>query len=146
MKASGIQSPVTWPRFAIRTAESATRPDPGMEHRWGQRKCCRARVCVSAGAGASGSARMRDVSISGAFLETALPLPLFAQIAIAVLRDDGSAHAMEFTASVVRSEPGGVGIEWCEPVSGSICRTLGCTIKCAASRLTGNREETAHEN
>ena len=61
-----------------------------MEHRWGQRRRCRARVCVSAGAGVSGSARLRDVSISGAFLETALPLPLFAQIAIAVLRDDGS--------------------------------------------------------
>ena len=61
---------------------------------------------------------MRDVSLSGAFLETTLPLPLFSQIAIAVRRDDGSTHLMEFTATVVRSDLGGVGIEWCEPVSG----------------------------
>ena len=90
-----------------------------MEHRWGQRKRCRARVSVSAGAGLAGSARLRNVSISGAFLETALPLPLFAQVAIAVLRDDGSTHALEFAACVVRVESGGAGIEWCEPVTGS---------------------------
>ena len=106
---------------------------PGMEHRWGERKRCRARVCVSAGAGASGAGGMRDVSVSGAFLETALPLPLFSQIAIAVLSADGSTHAVEFTACVVRSEPDGVGVEWCEPVSGSICRCLGCDMQCAAA-------------
>jgi hypothetical protein len=104
-----------------------------MEHRWGQRKRCRASVRVSAGAGVSGDARMRDVSTSGAFLETTLPLPLFSQLAIAVLGDDGSAHSYEFTAAVVRTEPGGVGIEWCEPVAGSICRLLGCAINCAAA-------------
>jgi hypothetical protein len=104
-----------------------------MEHRWGQRRRCRASVSVSTGAAVTGTARVRDVSTSGAFLETALPLPLFSQIAIAVLREDGATRSREFTASVVRAEPDGVAIEWCEPVAGSICCSLGCAIKCAAS-------------
>ncbi|HET9474160.1 MAG TPA: PilZ domain-containing protein [Steroidobacteraceae bacterium] len=138
MKASGIQTSTTWSTWhlaAIRAAEAAAPVDPRMEHRWGQRRNCLARVRVSAGSGVGGSARLRNVSLSGAFLETALPLPLFSQIAIAVVSADGSTDAVEFTASVVRADAGGVGIEWCEPVSGSICRQLGCTRKCAAAPL-----------
>jgi len=135
MTPSAIQKPDAWTSqrvAALRAADAAVLGDPRMEHRWGQRRRCRARVCVSAGGGVSGYANLRDVSLSGAFLETALPLPRFAQIAIAILSHDGSSHAVEFNASVVRSAPGGVGIEWCEPVAGAICRHLGCTIDCGA--------------
>jgi len=136
MKTAVVQTASTWSgrRLAeMRAADAVALAHPRMEHRWGQRRPCCAHVCVSARAGVSGSARMRDVSLSGAFLETTLPLPLFSQIAIAVRHDDGSTYLMEFTATVVRSELGGVGIEWCEPVSGSICRHLGCNLKCAAA-------------
>ena len=137
MKASSTQIPERWQATAIHAARSAAlsvkHAGPRMEHRWGNRKRCRARVCVSAGAGVAGTARVRDVSISGAFLETSLPLALFSQLAIAVLRDDGSTHSLELTAAVVRTEPDGVGIEWCEPVTGSICRTLGCALQCAVA-------------
>ena len=135
MDALGMQTSGTWHLAPVRDADAGAPADPHMEHRWGQRKPCRARVSVSAGAGITGTARVRDVSISGALLETALPLPLFSQIAVAVLRDDGATHAQEFTASVVRTEPDGVGIEWCDPVAGSICRWLGCTLNCAARAL-----------
>jgi len=133
MNSLGMQTSGPWHLATIRAAEASTVGGPRMEHRWGQRRPCRARVSVAAGAGITGTARVRDVSISGAFLETALPLPLFSQIAVAVLHDDGATHTPEFTASVVRTEPEGVGIEWCEPVAGSICRLLGCAIKCASS-------------
>ena len=54
--------------------EAAGKPGPiFMEHRWGQRKRCRARVYLSAGAGISGTGHVRDVSSSGAFIETTLP-------------------------------------------------------------------------
>ena len=137
MKASGAQITTAWSTghlAAIRAADAVALAEPRMEHRWGQRKPCRARVSVAAGAGVSGSARLRNVSISGAFLETALPLPLFAPIAIAVLHNDGTTHALEFAACVVRVESGGFGIEWSEPVTGSICRLLGCTMECGAAR------------
>jgi hypothetical protein len=105
-----------------------------MEHRWGVRRPCRARVHVSAGAGVAGMARLRNISMSGAFLETALALPLFSPVAIAVLRNDGSRHAVEFSATVIRAEPGGVGIEWCVTADGSICSQLGCALHCTAAR------------
>jgi hypothetical protein len=136
MDASGNQSSATWTTSclaAIRAADAAVLADPRMEHRWGQRRSCRARVRVSAGAGVAATVRVRNVSISGAFLETTLRLPLFSQVDIAVLRGDGSTHGVEFAASVVRAEPGGIGIEWCEPVLGSICPALGCTMQCGAA-------------
>jgi hypothetical protein len=101
-----------------------------MEHRWGHRIRCQARVKVSGG-GTTRAGYLHDVSLSGAFLETALPLLPLAQIGIAVLRDDGVTHFQEFPASVVRAEPGGAGIEWLETAHGSICRTLGCAEQCA---------------
>lgn len=132
MKNAGKHTAATCHLASATAAEAAALAGTRMEHRWGQRKPCRASVSVAAGAGVIGTARVRDVSISGAFLETALPLPLFSQIAIAVLRDDAT-RTLEFMASVVRAEPDGVGIEWCEPVAGSICRLLGCAINCAVS-------------
>jgi len=107
-----------------------------MEHRWGRRRPCRARVCVSAGGGATGPGRLRDVSASGAFLETSLPLALCSQLAIAVVRADGSRHLLEFPAVIVRHDEGGVGIEWCDPNPGSICRALGCGRECAHADMS----------
>jgi hypothetical protein len=134
MKSAGTVIVDTWRITAVRAAQSAAPASQLMEHRWGQRRRCRARVCVSGGAGVGGTARVRDLSISGAFLETALPLQLYSQIALAVLRDDGSKHLFEFTAAVVRTTPDGVGIEWCEPVAGSVCQLLGCALECGAAR------------
>jgi hypothetical protein len=104
-----------------------------MEHRWGLRRPCRVRVRVSGRGGISAVGRLRDVSMSGAFLETAVPLPLFAQLAVTVLRDDGTTHPLEFTAVVIRRDESGAGIEWCDPDSVSICRALNCGIDCAHS-------------
>jgi len=122
MNASSHSLPDCWPASRF------------MEHRWGQRKRCRAGVCVSAG-GVAGSARVREVSTSGAFLETALPLLVNSQVTLAILRDDGSKCSPKLTATVVRTAPDGVGIEWCDPVAGSICRSLGCAINCSAAIL-----------
>jgi PilZ domain-containing protein len=128
MKTFEAQVPAGWQKAAVRAAEVAPATSL-MEHRWGRRRPCRARVCVSAGGGLAGSGRLRNVSLSGAYLETALPLSLYSQIAVAVLRDDGS-RACEFTATVARREPGGVGIEWIEEISGSICALLDCDADC----------------
>jgi hypothetical protein len=134
MNNSRLQNRTSWQSAAIHAATATSRSIPYMEHRWGMRRPCRARVCISAGAGIAGTGRLRNVSMSGAFLETALPLPLSSQVEVAVLRDDGSRHVVEFTATVVRAEPGGVGLEWCETASGSICSLLGCNLQCAATR------------
>ena len=131
MKTAAAQSSATWQSIASRAADTHVPVKTFMEHRWGRRRPCRARVSVSAGGGVTGLGQLRDVSMSGAFLETAVPLPLFAQLDIAVLRDDGATHQLEFTAVVVRRDENGAGIEWCDPDSVSICRALNCGIDCA---------------
>lgn len=118
---------------AARLADALQAAHADMEHRWGNRRRCRARACISAGVGIAGRGRLRNISMSGAFLETSLPLPLYSQVAVAMLREDDSKHLVEFMATVVRTEPGGVGIEWHDTANGSICRLMGCTVECAAA-------------
>jgi hypothetical protein len=125
------QGPKAWKNIALNPGDTDRHCGNWMEHRWGPRRPCRTRVCVSAGGGVSGLGRLANISMSGALLETAVPLPLFAQLAITVLREDGATHQLEFTAVVVRHESNGVGIEWCDPNTGSICQALHCDIDCA---------------
>jgi hypothetical protein len=111
------------------TASSAPTAESGMEHRWGRRRPCRARAFLSAGGGLAGVGGLRNVSMSGAYLETELPLLPFTQIAVSVMLPDGS-HGAEYTATVVRRDAGGVGIEWSETAHGPICDALGCGATC----------------
>ena len=106
-----------------------------MEHRWGQRDACRLRVRLS-GAGIRAAGRLRNVSMSGAFIETVSRLPLFAHIELNVLPTSSEGCEITVMASVVRSDSDGIGVEWCEMPAGSICAMLGCTTRCAAAMLT----------
>jgi hypothetical protein len=105
--------------------EPATRVEH-MEHRWGRRIACGAAARLDAGAGIVGVGRLRDVSLSGAFIETALELPLLARVSVAV-RDTYVA------ASVVRIVDDGCGVEWCETAPRAICPLLGCRSLCDAA-------------
>jgi hypothetical protein len=103
-----------------------------MEHRWGQRMPCRASVRLSAGPGIAGAGRVRDVSSSGGFIETPVVLSVGTTVTLLVLGNESAQRATEITASVVRVEPDGIGVEWCETPAGSICAVVGCTTRCAA--------------
>jgi hypothetical protein len=110
----------------------ASRRQSFMEHRWGRRIRCRARARISAGVGMTGSGKIRDVSMSGAFIETAMPLSLLAQVEIEVShRDDADETAL--AACVVRIERDGVAVEWADPSPEAICPLLGCNSPCAAA-------------
>jgi hypothetical protein len=115
------------------TAAISHSPVSPMEHRWGVRRECRTRVCISAGDELTGTGRIRDISMSGAFLETSLPLPLFAQVEVRLLRDDGLGHLVEFSATVVRRAHDGAGLEWRETAACSICQVVGCGKACASA-------------
>jgi hypothetical protein len=103
-----------------------------MEHRWGQRMPCKARVRLIAGGSLTGSGRMRDISSSGAFIETVLELPVNTRLILFVWGNESATHEVEVAASVVRTERGGLGIEWCETPAGSVCARVGCTKGCAS--------------
>ena len=110
-------------------------PPVFMEHRWGQRMHCQARTRLSAGDGISGTGSVRDVSTSGAFIETTLDLPMHTRVTLIVQGNESATHEVEIAASVARVDRDGVGVEWCETPAGSICPVLGCATRCANSHV-----------
>ena len=104
---------------------------PFMEHRWGRRIACSASVRINVTAGTNGTGRFRNVSSSGAFVETSLAIAPLARVSVAITRD-GQAPT-EIRAIIVRREPGGVALEWCETAEGCVCTDLGCETRCAES-------------
>jgi hypothetical protein len=88
----------------------------GIDHRWGRRRPTDIAVQVIAKWGFRGTARLANISLTGAYLETPMTLrPLsFVYLKCA---DTSSADGIgkRIAASVVRHDARGVGIEWCEP-------------------------------
>ena len=86
-----------------------------MEHRWGQRFSVSIPVRVTLSPGVVVWGRMIDLSLSGAYVECIHPLPVSALVAIEPVAGRRTWPETELSASVIRSESGGAGIEWCEP-------------------------------
>jgi hypothetical protein len=107
-----------------------------MEHRWGNRLPCRARVRICTGAGIGGAGRMRDISSSGAFIETPLALTECTPVTLFIRGNESAEREVEVNATVVRREPDGVGIEWCETPTGSVCSMAGCATSCGSKNRT----------
>ncbi len=112
-------------------APAEVQPHGGMEHRWGRRIPCGSEVRITTGAAQRGQGRMRDVSMSGAYLETSMPLPLHTAVVVSVIRANGS--ETELRGNVVRRDAAGVGVEWSEASHGAICPVLGCATPCPAA-------------
>jgi len=86
-----------------------------MEHRWGYRQDVSRPVHLGTRGGLAARGTIRNVSISGAFVVSSLPVPLFSHVRVqftAML--DGQRTAMVLEAQVVRRDDTGVGVEWCE--------------------------------
>ena len=90
-----------------------------MDHRCGQRVPIdvpvrlKAWPCVARG-------QLRDVSVSGAFIETDLELPLLGlvdvevQVVDAEIRSGRALQTLVIAACIVRSDRSGIGVEWIE--------------------------------
>ena len=87
----------------------------GMEHRWGEREARDVAVYFVTNSGTAGTGRVLDVSLTGAYLETSVPLRL---LSVIYLKPDGTAFTLGkaqcIAATVVRSDGRGVGLEWSE--------------------------------
>jgi hypothetical protein len=105
-----------------------------MEHRFGRRSVCGSVVRISAGTGIAGVGRLRDVSLSGAYVQTALDLPLYGLLSLTRATPEES--GIELLAAVVRRDANGVGVEWCETPACSICRIFGCAQPCEVDDFT----------
>jgi hypothetical protein len=113
-----------------------------MEHRWGKRMPCQARVRICASAGISGTGCVRDISSSGAFIETTLALTECTPLTLFIRGNESAVRDVEVAAIVVRIDPDGVGVEWCETPVGSVCAMAGCVTRCAKNRTRQSAEDS----
>ena len=85
-----------------------------MEHRWGDRVAVDQPVRISS-AGITGTGTLRNLSVSGAFIETSLPLAAMAKVRVWFPRAAGSRTASAAALGfVVRRERDAIGVEWCD--------------------------------
>jgi hypothetical protein len=92
-----------------------------VEHRWGQRKATYQCVRVVTAGGISAQGFMTNVSVSGAFIRTPIPARVLSVVQIAFVTD--SRRLRDFgpvAAQVVRKTRDGLGLEWCEQMSGML--------------------------
>ncbi len=90
-----------------------------MEHRWGQRHTFEQMVLLRA-AGWRVLARIRDISISGAYLRCVVPESGVVRVRV----DFRQPRSTELVAYIVRRTPEGIGIEWGEFGCRAITRLL----------------------
>jgi hypothetical protein len=86
-----------------------------MEHRWGHRREISRSVQLETRSGVVAHGRITNVSISGAFIVSPLPLGLFSYVQVqftAML--NGKRTPMTVEGQVVRKDEAGFGIEWSE--------------------------------
>jgi hypothetical protein len=98
-----------------------------MEHRWGQRMPTDLPVRLIGTPGAIGTGCIRDVSVTGAFVQTNLRLPLLTRVQIEPLTPNAS-DARRLPAYVTRTDVNGIGVEWSDLTPAVVAELL-----CAAS-------------
>src|ERR1700722_15785650 len=111
-----------------------------MEHRWGHRKSTDVAVRFVAMPATVGTGRVVNVSLTGAFMETQVPLRLLSLIYLEPPGEIGDDDSMSrLLASVVRQTRLGVGLEWCD----STASAKAYSRMNAVSGVSSERPETA---
>jgi hypothetical protein len=97
---------------------ASTSEGGAMEHRWGQRSKLDVQVRLHATSWrAPRRACLRNISASGALLETEPSLPPLKRIEVEIaVRKQDRMDLIRIRACVVRKADYGVGVEWCEPL------------------------------
>jgi len=94
-----------------------------MEHRWGWRLRVDLTARVGDSAGLNSIARLRDVSVSGAFLETTAIVRANSCVFVQFKTHRGS-NSRELPAHVVRTTPEGIAVEWSEFAPHEVARLM----------------------
>jgi hypothetical protein len=91
-----------------------TKQMTGSGHRWGQRIAVDIPVLMAACALPAIHGHLKNLSLSGALVETDHELPLHGYIGISVKLPEMGESATTVMARVTRYLKGAVGVEWCE--------------------------------
>jgi PilZ domain len=86
-----------------------------MEHRWGHRREISRAVHLGTRSGLASRGRITNVSISGAFIVSPLPVSVFSYVEVQfTAMVNGKRARMTVESQVVRKQATGFGVEWCE--------------------------------
>jgi hypothetical protein len=90
----------------------------GMDHRWGKRQSTNVEVHVFAPSGRTGKGRVINVSLTGAYLETGVPLCPHSLVYLrSPSQEIAASDAIHIAANVVRYGAHGFGLQWCEALT-----------------------------
>ena len=108
-------------RQNMHASKESVRTRDVMEHRWGRRIPLEVPVRLELGGRPMGHGLLRNASISGAFIETALELPVFTNLVVVLpTSSESSPRSIELAACVVRREVAALAVEWrdmaCQPI------------------------------
>jgi hypothetical protein len=96
-----------------------------MEHRWGDRIDCNVAVKLLADPASIGWGKIRNVSASGAYIETLLPVRTLSMLSLRRASDrEPGRYGNLIRAIVVRRDENGVGIEWTESESKEVAAII----------------------
>jgi hypothetical protein len=123
----------------MQAAERIERYSDPMEHRWGQRVTLEIPVTLAVAGRTLGRGVLRNASISGALIETALELPVFSNLVVSLPSHGESApRSADLHACLVRRAPAGFAVEW---------RDMACpAIVALLERATGRRADALVED
>jgi hypothetical protein len=86
-----------------------------MEHRWGQRRAANRSVYLRTHSGLAAHGVLQNASVSGAFILTPLPCPLFTRVQLFIAAEGKDRRTPQpIEAEVVRRTLDGIAIEWKE--------------------------------
>lgn len=116
-----------------------------MEHRWGQRVPAAIEVRLACRPYAIGAGRIRDASMSGAFISTDLELPLLARVRVEIDVElwNGRMQTRKLLAHVVRRDATGIGVEWCALAPAGLHEVLACDSRGEAAPSSSRRPEVS---
>jgi hypothetical protein len=86
------------------------KPRGFMEHRWGNRHAANLPVSFTLQSGQRGVGRVLNISTTGAYVQTEIPLRILTLIDLLI--DGIIPRGVRFTGCVMRRDQGGVGLEW----------------------------------
>lgn len=97
----------------------------GTEHRWGRRIPLEVPVKLGLGGRTVGRGLLRNASISGALIESAVELPVFTNLLVVLpTTSEAAPSSVELAACVIRRETGGFAVEWRDMACPSIVELI----------------------
>jgi len=91
-----------------------------MEHRCGKRHVANLPVSFTLQSGQRGVGRVLNISTTGAYVQTEIPLRILTLIDLLI--DGVIPRGARFTGCVMRRDQGGVGLEWQAPIPSDLMR------------------------